>query len=100
MEGRQPKTASEEIAEILGHNLARHRLAQGLTQDVVAERADMHRTEVGLIERGGRRPRADTLFKLIGAIGIGLDQAFEGARWTLFDGKPGGYVEKKPPSGP
>ena len=90
------KVTSEEIAEILGNNLARHRLAQGLTQDDVAYRAGLHRTEVSLLELGKRLPRADTLFEILGALGMDLRDAYEGAAWTPFEGKSGGYLRRIP----
>jgi transcriptional regulator with XRE-family HTH domain len=94
MKGDQGKESSGEISAILGHSLARHRLRQGLTQETVADRANLHRTEVGMIERGERMPRGDTLFQIIGALGIGLDEAYGGARWIPYDDKPGGYVDQ------
>lgn len=42
----------------------------GLPQEKVAARAGLHRTEIGLLERGERVPRIDTLVKLAGALGV------------------------------
>ena len=50
----------------------------GLSQEDLAFRADLHRTEVSLIERGLREPRLETFLKL--SRGLGVKPA------TLIDG--------------
>jgi len=58
------------VAERFGKNLARYREASGLTQEELAVRASVHRTQVGLLESGQRQPRIETLVKLAGALSI------------------------------
>jgi transcriptional regulator with XRE-family HTH domain len=94
------KSTAEEpgsIAKIIGRNLTRHRRANGLSQEEVADRAALHRTAVSLLERGERMPRADTVARVAGAIGIPLAAAFEGVEWNYFTDKSGGYFS--PPEG-
>jgi transcriptional regulator with XRE-family HTH domain len=81
----------ESIAKIIGRNLRRHRRAASLSQEEVADRAGLHRSAVSLVERGGRMPRADTVARVAGAIGISLAEAFEGVHWTFFTDRSGGY---------
>ncbi|HSZ13009.1 MAG TPA: helix-turn-helix transcriptional regulator [Solirubrobacteraceae bacterium] len=50
--------------EQLASNLRRHRHNAGLSQERLAEICDLHRTEIGLLERGERSPRLDTLVVL------------------------------------
>ncbi|MGD0454057.1 MAG: helix-turn-helix transcriptional regulator [Solirubrobacteraceae bacterium] len=50
--------------EQLANNLRRHRRKAGLSQEKLAEICDLHRTEIGLLERGERSPRLDTLVVL------------------------------------
>jgi transcriptional regulator with XRE-family HTH domain len=57
------------VREQLGSNLRRHRRNAGLSQERLAELCDLHRTEIGLLERGERSPRLDTLV----TIARGLD---------------------------
>jgi len=57
---------SKPVGELFGANLARCRAAADVTQEDLAFQADLHRTEIGLLERGGRIPRIDTLVKLAG----------------------------------
>jgi transcriptional regulator with XRE-family HTH domain len=52
------------VREQLGSNLRRHRRNAGLSQERLAELCDLHRTEIGLLERGERSPRQDTLVTL------------------------------------
>jgi transcriptional regulator with XRE-family HTH domain len=84
---------SEQVAAIVGTNLARQRQALGLSQEEVADRAGLHRTEISLLELGKRTPRIDTVVRVMGALGIGADEAFEGAVWAPFLEKPGGCVK-------
>ncbi|HTT94439.1 MAG TPA: helix-turn-helix transcriptional regulator [Solirubrobacterales bacterium] len=79
------KTRSREVAERLGENLRRARRRVGLSQEQVAVRASLHRTEIGLLERGGRVARVDTLIQLAGAMSVSAADLLEGIDWT-----PGG----------
>jgi transcriptional regulator with XRE-family HTH domain len=55
------------------HNLRCARLHVGLTQAELAYRCDLHRTEVSLLERGGREPRLGVLVKLAAALDTDID---------------------------
>ncbi len=83
---------SIEVARRFGTNLRRVRKQADLSQEEVGFRSSLHRTEVGLLERGARVPRIDTLVKLAGALGVRIDCALlDGMTWT-----PG---EKEIPAG-
>jgi transcriptional regulator with XRE-family HTH domain len=71
-----------DIAARFGENLARCRERANLTQEALAHNASLHRTEIGLLERGGRIPRIDTLVKLAGALSISPSELIEGIDWT------------------
>ncbi|MGA9943549.1 MAG: helix-turn-helix transcriptional regulator [Candidatus Cybelea sp.] len=65
-----------------GALLRRHRLASGLSQEALAERAQMSSNGIGALERGYRRtPQRQTLSLLVGALGLkGAERAqFESA---------------------
>jgi transcriptional regulator with XRE-family HTH domain len=49
-------------------NLRAARLAAGLSQEALGERADLHRTEISLLERAGRDPRLETTVRLARAL--------------------------------
>lgn len=70
------------IAERFGENLRRYRRQAGLTQETVGLRADLHRTEIGLLERGERTPRIDTAVKLAGALGVDPGDLLDGIAWV------------------
>jgi transcriptional regulator with XRE-family HTH domain len=45
-------------------NLRSHRKRLGLSQEALADRCDLHRTEISLLERRKRSPRLDTIANL------------------------------------
>jgi transcriptional regulator with XRE-family HTH domain len=73
---------STEVAAQFGRNLARCRERAGLSQEELGYRAQVHRTEVSLLERGARTPRADTIVKLAGSVSAPVDDLLAGLRWT------------------
>lgn len=82
------------VAARFGSNLASLRERAGITQEVLSFRASLHRTEVGLLERGGRIPRIDTMVKLRDALGGTSDDLLAGIFWTPGDFRRGGFVER------
>jgi transcriptional regulator with XRE-family HTH domain len=83
--------AGMEIAQAFGANLVRARDRAKLSQEEVGLRASLHRTEIGLLERGARVPRIDTLVKLAGALGIPPGSLLDGMAWTPGDFRPGEF---------
>lgn len=79
------------VAQRFGANLVTHREQIGLTQEELAFRASLHRTEVGLLERAERVPRIDTLLKLAGALGINSAALLDGLAWTPAELTSGGF---------
>lgn len=79
------------VAERFGENLARIRERTGVTQEELAYRASLHRTEIGLLERGGRIPRIDTLAKLAGALGVPPAALLEGISWESGEVRRGRF---------
>jgi transcriptional regulator with XRE-family HTH domain len=82
-----------EIADILGANLVRCRRRVLLSQENVARRASLHRTEVSYIERGLRVPRFDTVVKLASAVEADLDELADGIAWVCGDLRQGAFVK-------
>jgi transcriptional regulator with XRE-family HTH domain len=85
------KARSREVAERLGDNLRRTRRRVGLSQEQVAIRASLHRTEIGLLERGGRVARVDTLIQLAGAMSVQPAELLDGIGWTPGDVQGGSF---------
>lgn len=71
-----------DIATAFGRNLNRCRKRAGLSQEELAVRASLHRTEIGLLERGERLPRIDTAIKLAGALSVPPSELIEGIDWS------------------
>lgn len=81
-----------DIASHFGRNLARARRSTGLSQEETAVRASVHRTEIGLLERGERMPRIDTAMKLAGSVGASLEELLDGIEWTPGSAERGAFV--------
>lgn len=71
-----------EVADRFGENLRRCRKRAGLSQEELGLRSALHRTEIGLLERGERIPRIDTLVKLASALHVDPSELIEGIGWT------------------
>jgi transcriptional regulator with XRE-family HTH domain len=74
-------------------NLRRAREAAGISQELLAERCEVHRTEISLLERGGREPRLGTMVKLAVALGTTPEALCAGIKW---DPKARDYRIEKP----
>jgi transcriptional regulator with XRE-family HTH domain len=85
-----------EVALRFGSNLARLRERAGITQEEMSFRASLHRTEIGLLERGGRIPRIDTLAKLAGALGVPTSSLLDGIDWQPGEFTRGGFRLRSP----
>ena len=75
-------------------NLRRARQDAGISQEELAERCEIHRTEVSLLERAGREPRLATIVKLAGALKTTPAQLCEGISYVP---KTHRFDVKKPP---
>jgi transcriptional regulator with XRE-family HTH domain len=62
-------------------NLRRARETAGISQEELAERCEVHRTEISLLERGGREPRLGTMVKLATALGTTPEALCAGIGW-------------------
>jgi transcriptional regulator with XRE-family HTH domain len=80
------------VAKQFGANLARARKQAGFSQEETAVRASLHRTEIGLLERGERTPKIDTAAKLAGAVGVSPADLFDGIVWTPGEVQRGGFT--------
>jgi transcriptional regulator with XRE-family HTH domain len=77
------KLQAEEIARRFGQNLRRARKRAAMSQEELAIGASLHRTEIGLIERGHRVARIDTLIKIASALDVSPLELLEGIHWTI-----------------
>ena len=80
------------VAQRFGVNLARRRKGAGLSQEQLGLSAGLHRTEIGLLERGARVPRIDTLLKLTAALGVAAADLLDGITWEPGETQPGRFT--------
>ncbi|HET7121396.1 MAG TPA: helix-turn-helix transcriptional regulator [Solirubrobacterales bacterium] len=78
MDGRR---VDREAAERLGRNLWMARRRAGFSQEALGALCSLHRTEIGLVEKGRRLPRVDTLMKLCAALDVRVERLVEGIEW-------------------
>jgi transcriptional regulator with XRE-family HTH domain len=86
-----PTPGGAAIAARFGDNLRHARKDASLFQEEAGIRASLHRTEVGLLERGERIPRIDTAIKLAGAVGVHLGDLVAGIEWSPGFARPGRF---------
>lgn len=60
----------KHILENFGKRVQKVRQEKGVTQEKLAEMLSMHRTYIGLIERGERNPTVRTLYKIAKALKV------------------------------
>ncbi|MFP4896326.1 helix-turn-helix domain-containing protein [Paraburkholderia sp. EG304] len=59
-----------ELQGLIAKNLRLLRDKQGMSQETLADRAGLHRTQLSVIERGHRNITLDTLISLAAALGV------------------------------
>jgi transcriptional regulator with XRE-family HTH domain len=62
-------------------NLIKARKRSRITQQELADRCNVHRAEISLLERGGREPRLGMIVKLGGALGVATEVLCAGISW-------------------
>jgi transcriptional regulator with XRE-family HTH domain len=89
--------AGAAVAERFGENLRRVRRRECLSQEQLAARAALRRTEVGKLERAGRVCRIDTLIRLAGAMAVPPGELLEGIDWVPGPEPSGAFVLRAGP---
>jgi len=64
-------------------SLKKARKKAGLSQEELGFRCDLHRTEISLLERGGREPRLGTIVKLSSALKVTPEELCTGISWNV-----------------
>src|SRR5207245_402616 len=72
----------ESLSASFARVVKRERLARGLSQETLAHRAGLHRTYVGLVERGLRKPSIEVGHALGRALGTPLSEPIWRGRET------------------
>lgn len=63
--------------QLFADNLRKARKAQGISQEKLAELAELHRTYIGSVERGERNLSIDNMERLACALGITIQVLLE-----------------------
>ncbi len=61
----------------LGRSIRAQRLAQGLSQEELADRASLHRNYIGGIERGERNVGIKAIYALARGLGVEVGRLFD-----------------------
>jgi transcriptional regulator with XRE-family HTH domain len=64
-------------------NLRKARQKIKISQEELGFRCDLHRTEISLLERGGREPRLGTIVKLASALSVSPEELCTGISWNV-----------------
>jgi len=83
------------VSTYFGENLLRCRKDAGFSQEELGIRASLHRTEIGLLERGARMPRIDTVIKLATALELEPARLLEDIVWNPGDITRGAFSIKE-----
>ena len=84
--------ADPAIARAFAVNLRKARRATGMSQEALGFQAELHPTEVSQLERGLRVPRADTVIRLAGVLGVEAGVLLAGIGWRSGSYVPGRFV--------
>jgi transcriptional regulator with XRE-family HTH domain len=87
------------VAQRFGANLVQARKEASFSQEELGWRASLHRTQIGILERGARLPRIDTLVKLAGALSMSPCRLLDGIRWRPGSATIGGFEDRPNPDG-
>ena len=68
------------ISKQFGNVVRNRRMASGTSQEKLAERAGLHPTYIGMIERGVRNATLDVAIRIAKALKIGLPKLIEEAQ--------------------
>lgn len=66
----------KKIKEAFGHALKEMRIKSGLSQEELAEIADLHRTYISDCERGVRNASLINIYKICKSLGLGMSCFF------------------------
>jgi transcriptional regulator with XRE-family HTH domain len=72
----------EAVLLRIGSNIEWRRRQLRVSQETVAFRAEIHRTQMTMFENGLRVPKTDTLIRLAGALDVSVADIVAGVGWT------------------
>ncbi len=73
----RPGIMMSEIVKLVGKRVYYYRKARGLTQAKLAEKAGLHNTYIGQVERGEKNATLDTIWRISRALKVPVTSLFE-----------------------
>ncbi len=86
-----------DVYERFAENLLSVRQRRRMSQQELAVRAAIHRSQISLMESGKRLPRLDTLVKLAGALEVDVVRLTQGISWEPSIDDDGRFEVAEPP---
>lgn len=68
----------EKVYIELGKRITAARTSKGMSQEKLASDSGVDRSHIGFIEQGRRKPTVRTLYKIVKALDMNLEQLFKG----------------------
>jgi len=81
-----------DIRRLFGDKVRQYRKSQGISQEELGERANLHYTYIGAIERGEQNLSLESIEKIANGLGISVDKLF---KFQSIKPKPKGEVLRK-----
>lgn len=81
-----------EVTECFGTNLKVLRGSAGLSQEALADRAAVHRTQISKFECAATSPSLETFLKLAGALSADPNALLKGTRWVPVNFERGAFI--------
>ena len=78
----------------IGKNIRKKRLAKSWKQEVLAGKAEVTASYIGMIERGEKVPKLETLVRIINVLGATADEIMEGVINRGYEVRMSEYMEK------
>ncbi|MEJ2191190.1 MAG: helix-turn-helix transcriptional regulator [Nitrospirota bacterium] len=82
-----PQAKPDDRCLALGQNIKKLREKKHLSQEKLSEKADIHVSYIGQIERGLRYPSLKTLFRIADALDVRINDIFKGIYDVRRNGK-------------
>ncbi len=71
------KIDNKEYLKQFAYRVKTLREAQGISQEKLAERANLHRTYIGMVERLERNPSLVCIYKIANGLGVDVTELFQ-----------------------
>lgn len=78
----------------IGKNIREKRLLKSWKQETLAAKAEVTASYIGMIERGEKVPKLETLVRIINVLGAAADEILEGVVSRGYEIRMSEYMEK------